>query len=105
MLKNDPMTVTFPTIAQAHLDWANDLAKKHPNIATGVMSAARLRRERVIVTSQEDVNGDTVQVVYYPETEHYETRLLTSEGNLGVVKTLETTQSLDVANAAAMAAS
>ncbi len=102
-MKND-LTVTFPTIAQAHLDWANDLIKKHPSIAAGVMSAARLRRERVIVTSLTAITGDRVEVVYYPETEHYETRLLTSEGDLGVVKTLETTQSLDVANAAATAA-
>ena len=94
------MTTSFPTLSPEDIAWAEALKITNPAAAEYAFYVARLRRERTVVTSAKMLNGGTVEVLYFPATNHYETRTITWSDDDQVVTTVEVTQDLDLAMAA-----
>ncbi len=94
------MTTTFPTLSPADIAWAEALKITNPAAAEYAFYLARIRRERTVVTSAKMLNGGTVEVRYFPATNHYETCTMICKDDTLVTTTLEVTQDLDLAKVA-----
>lgn len=94
------MTTTFPTLSPADIAWAEALKITNPAAAEWALQLARHRREQSVVTSAKMLNGGTVEVRYFPATNHYETCTIICKDDLIETTTLEVTQDLDLAKVA-----